>query len=300
MSHLRYKEKTVSETIHIEVPLAAATPRVFRALTQSDELMSWFAEQAMVSSAEGRYDFWGRLTPESPTPEEGRHRLLSWEPDRLLTFIWPVRDAETTVTITLEPEEQTTLLRVVHEGLPTRERGQSSFTDFWELSLENLRGWVERREVGARCDFSGEMHGDVHLEVEIDAPPSAVFHALMAPAELDRFFAAKAVVEPHIGGRYDFGWGDGGPVKILDLTQDTTLAYSWHFENEPPTIVTWTLENSGGGTRLTLVHSGFGRQTWTEEYHCGWLNCANRLKFLVEVGPGWRPPRLTMQSRSEV
>jgi uncharacterized protein YndB with AHSA1/START domain len=290
----------VSETIHVELSLAATPQQVFHAISHSDELVSWFAEHASVSQAEERYDFWGYLTPESPSSAEGRHRLLSCETDSSISFSWPLRSAETTVSFTLEPEGQATLLRLVHEGLPTRKRGQSSLTDFWELSLENLRGWVERRVVGARCDFSGEMYGDVHLEVEIEAPPAAVFHALMTPEELDRFFATRAVVEPHIGGLYDFGWGDGGPVKILDLAQDAKLAYSWHYATEPPTIVTWTLENSGGGTRLTLVHSGFEPQTWTEEYHCGWLNCANRLKFLVEVGPTWRPPRLSMRDRSEV
>ena len=290
----------MSETIHLEVSLATAPSLVFQALTRSDELMNWFAESAYVSQAEGRYDFWGGLTPESPTPEQGRHRLLSWETDRSFVFVWPVRGAQTTAAVTLEPQGQGTLLRVAHEGLPARQTGQASFTDFWELSLENLRGWVERRVVGARCDFSGALHGDVHLEVEIAATPGAVFHALITPEELDRFFATKAVVEPRIGGSYDFGWGDGGPVKILELARDARLAYSWHFENEPPTIVTWTLENSGGGTRLTLVHSGFGPQAWTEEYTCGWLNCINRLKFLVEVGPTWQPPKLTMQDRSEV
>ena len=290
----------MSETIQVEMPIAAAPQQVFQAFTQADELTRWFAEHAHISQAEGRYDFWGHLTPEAPTPDQGGHRLLSWEADRLLAFAWPVRGAETTVTITLEPQGQATLLRLVHEDLPTRQRGQASFTDFWELSLENLRGWVERRVVGARCDFSGKMYGDVQVGVEIDAPRAAVFHALMTPEELDRFFATKAVVEPQVGGRYSFGWEDGGPVKILELDQDAKLAYAWEYEHEPDTVVAWTLENSGGGTRLMLVHSGFGAETWTEEYACGWLNCLNRLKFLLEVGPAWQPPKLTMQDRSAV
>jgi uncharacterized protein YndB with AHSA1/START domain len=290
----------VTEIIDVEVSLAAAPRQVFQALTQSDELTSWFAEYADISRAEGRYDFWGRLTPESPTPEQGHHRLLSWEADQLLVFAWPVRGAETTVTIALEPQGEATLLRVVHEGLPARQPGQVSFTDFWELSVENLRGWVERRVVGARCDFATTSYGDVHAEVEITAPPAAVFQALITPEELDRFFATKALVEPRVGGRYSFGWEGGGPVKILELAQDAKLVYSWHYEGEPPTIATWTLENSGGGTLLVLVHSGFGPQTLTEDYHCGWLNCINRLKFLVEGGSAWQPPTLARQNHGAV
>lgn len=290
----------MSETMHVELTIAAAPQQVFQALTQADELMHWFAEYADIAEAEKRYDFWGRLTPGAPTLAEGHHRLLTWEANQSLAFAWPLRGAETTVTITLEQQEQATQLRVIHDGLPARRPGEASLTDFWELSLENLRGWVERRIVGARCDFSGRQHGDVHLEVEIAAPCPAVFHALMTPEELNRYFATKAVVEPRVGGRYDFGWEGGGPVKILELAQDSTLAYSWSYEPEPPTVVTWTLENSGGGTRLTLVHAGFGPETWTEDYHCGWLNCLNYIKFLVECGPAWQKPTVTMQDRSAV
>ena len=59
----------------------------------ADELTRWFAEHAHISQAEGHYDFWGDLTPESPTPDQGQHRLLSWEADRSLAFVWSVRGA---------------------------------------------------------------------------------------------------------------------------------------------------------------------------------------------------------------
>jgi uncharacterized protein YndB with AHSA1/START domain len=39
-------------------------------------------------------------------------------------------------------------------------------------------------------------------------------------------------------GAFDFGWGGGGPVKILDLDPDRELAYSWHYPpDEPETVV---------------------------------------------------------------
>ena len=132
----------MSEIIQVELSIAAAPSQVFQAVTRADELTHWFAEHAEVSQAEGRYDFWGQTTPEGLPPDQGRHRLLSWEEDRSLAFAWPVRGEESTVTMTLAPQEQGTLLRLVHEGLPARKPGQASFTDFWELSLENLRGCV--------------------------------------------------------------------------------------------------------------------------------------------------------------
>lgn len=288
----------MSETIQAEMIIAAAPHQVFDALTQADELMQWFVEHAAVSQAEKRYDFWGHLTPGAPMPEEGHHRLLAWEADRSLAFTWLMRGAETSVAITLEPQEQATRLHLIHEGLPTRRQGEASFTDFWELSLENLRGWVEQCVVGARCDFSTTHYGDVQQSIDISAPRAAVFHALMTPEELNRYFATNAVVEPYVGGRYDFGWEGGGPVKILELAQESKLVCAWDYPSASSTVVTWTLENSGGGTRLTLVHHGFVPKTWTDDYHCGWLNCLNQIKFLVECGPTWQKPKVNMTSPS--
>ena len=80
------KEKTLSEeVIQVEVPIGATPQQIFAALTHADELTQWFAEQADISETEGRYDFWGRLTPEAPSNEEGHHRLLSWETGRSLS-----------------------------------------------------------------------------------------------------------------------------------------------------------------------------------------------------------------------
>jgi len=280
----------MSENINLQATIAATPDAVFRALTAAEELAHWFAEHAEVSEAEGRYDFWGRLTPENPNRENGHHRILAWEPSRRLAYHWRLRGAETTATITLEPQGKATLLTLAHLDIPSRPQRQWSMQDFWELGLENLCGWVERHVVGARADFSIVQYGDVQLGIGIDAPREAVFHALMTPEDLNRYFATNATVEPYVGGRYGFGWGIGGPVKILELAPPEKLAYSWDFENEPHTVVTWTLENSGGSTWLTLVHSGFGPEHLTDEYGVGWLNCLNQIKFLVEVGPTWKKP----------
>ena len=126
----------------------------------------------------------------------------------------------------------------------------------------------------------------------IDAPPEAVFQALIEPAQLDRYIADQATVEPHIDGRYDFGWGDG-PQKILELVPNQTLAYSWSFPGEPATIVSWELEGSGGRTRLTLVQSGFGPDRTNDDYQSGWLSFLVRIKQLVETGAAWQKPVLT-------
>ena len=56
----------------------------------------------------------------------------------------------------------------------------------------------------------------------------------------------------------------------------------WPEETE--TVVTWTLEELDGKTRLTLVHSGFAPDQPTGGLDAGWLNFMSWIKSLVEYG----------------
>lgn len=79
------------------------------------------------------------------------------------------------------------------------------------------------------------------------------------------------------------------PVEILELVPAERLAYSWRWE-EQETVVRWELEGSGGRTRLTLVHSGFGEDRDAEGYRLGWQAFLVSLRRLVELGDAWRKP----------
>ena len=91
------------------------------------------------------------------------------------------------------------------------------------LSLANLASYCEGRSIGPRCDFTALGGTEARGSTDIDAPAAEVFASLIEPAQLNRWIAAQARVEPEIGGRYDFGW-DHGPVKILELEPDRVLA----------------------------------------------------------------------------
>lgn len=283
------KDLTIVEaTVTIQAP----TETVFEALTKPDSLATWFSEFADVSLDEKRYDFWGRFTPEAPSRRQGVHTLRVFSPNQALAFEWCVRNAETMIEFQLEPQSTGTKLHLQHKGIPAAQSFDYTFSDFWSLSLENLRGWLERQTVGARCDFSAIQRGQVHLEVDIEADREAVFQTLIQPEELQRYIATQATVEPQIGGNYSYGWGAGGPVKILDLVPNEKLSFSWTYTNEPDTVVTWSLEGSGGKTHLTLVQSGFAPNRSNGDYQVGWLNFLNRIKFLVEIDEGWQKPEI--------
>jgi uncharacterized protein YndB with AHSA1/START domain len=280
--------------ITVRIDIAASPEAVYQALTDGQQLEAWFAEHANVSLEDGRFGFWGRLTPETPSQPAGSQRLLRADHARQVRFEWQLRGEETTVSFDIRKKGPGTELNLVHFGLPTIKAGQYAVADFWSLSLENLRAWVERSEIGLQCDFSKIQLGEVQLEVDIEAPPETVFETLIDPEKLALYIAPDPVVEPEVGGRYDYGWGEG-PVKILELEPNQKLSHSWQWDRtgEPETVVTWLLEGSEGKTRLTLVHSGFAPDRSMEDYQVGWLDFLQRIKFLSEHGTAWEKPEVS-------
>jgi uncharacterized protein YndB with AHSA1/START domain len=284
-----------TETYTLRTSIGARPEAVYAALTDAAALEAWLAEHAEVAVDSGIFEFWGRFTPEG---ERGRQRLLGAEPGQRLGFSWTVGGAETEVDISLEPQAggtPLTQLTLIHSNVAPRASGDSYWVrDLLMLSLANLASYCEGRGIGPRCDFTAFSDTEARASVEIAASPTEVFASLIDPAQLNRWIAERAEVEPEVGGRYDFGW-DHGPVKILELEPDKLLAYSWRHSWEDAqgpdsTVVRWELEGSQGHTHLTIVHSGFGGTgRKTEGYQLGWMEFLASLQRMLEVGAGWQP-----------
>jgi uncharacterized protein YndB with AHSA1/START domain len=280
-----------TQTYTLRASIGALPEAVYAALTEAAALRAWLAEHAEVALDQGVYEFWGRFTPEG---ERGRQRPLAFEPGRRLSFSWRLEGAETEVAITLDGQDGGTMLTLTHSGVPPRAAGDRYWVrDLLMLSLANLASCCEGRGIGPRCDFTAFGDAEARASVEIAAAPGEVFASLIEPAQLDRWIAQRAQVEPQVGGRYDFGW-DHGPVRILELEPGKVLAYSWRhsWEDEQgpaATVVRWELDDVPGGTHLTIVHSGFGPDRRAEGYQLGWMEFLASLKRMHEVGSGWRP-----------
>ncbi|HXV97962.1 MAG TPA: SRPBCC domain-containing protein [Anaerolineae bacterium] len=287
----------MNDSMIMQVTMAAPPQAVFQALTDSAALTAWFAETADISLTEKRYDFWGRFTLETPDREQGRHPLLEVEPDRCLKFGWRLQGQDTTVEIRLIPQGQQTVVSVEQKNVTPSADGFWGYEDFWFLSLDNLRRYVDGKTDVVRCDYSAIKPGDVHQEIKINGSAEAVFAALINPEELNRWIASQARVEPKVGGQYELGWERSGSLKILELVSNEKLTILSPEDKE--TIVTWTLAESGGKTRLTLVHSGFAPDEQTDGLQTGWLNFMNRIKAMVEHGPAWQPPILKLRPGME-
>lgn len=276
----------MDELYRLQVTIAADPAAVYQALTSPAALETWFAEHAEVDLPAGRYDFWGRYTPETPDREQGRHAILAAEPDTRLRFSWPLEGAATEVEYRLHPREGATILTVTHTGCGKDTSAPCAPEDFWFLILENLRRHVEGRPVHTYFDFHTlNSTGDIRHEIEIDAPRDVVFATLVEPGELNRWIAPNAAVEPHVGGTIDLGWGAEYASKILEIEPGSKLSYN----TASGQTITWTLEGSGGKTRLLIVHSGFDPDTVPGE-RLGWLNFITWIGSMAEVGPAWQSP----------
>jgi uncharacterized protein YndB with AHSA1/START domain len=310
------------DSLRLRVRIDAPTDTVFKALTDADSLTDWLAESADVSLADDRYQFWGRYAPQGDRP---RQQLLAVEPAAALRFSWALDDdaraadraagaAEegappSTVHITMAPDDGGTVVTVVHTGVPASGSADATaLSCFWHVSLANLAAQCEGLPTMPPFDFSVPAQGDALVRTVIDVGADEVFACLLDPSQIDKWAnaddlaaapqdgtadrikgGAKAVVEPEVGGRYEFGWSDGGPIKVVELEPGKVLAYSWRYPGSPDTVVRWSLRSSRGSTYLTLVHSGFDNDQVAEGFRQGWPGYLVEIKRILELGDRWQP-----------
>lgn len=282
-------------TYEYTYPIHAPAERVYASLTDPVELEQWFSEHARVeASVGGAFAFWGRHTPGTPAENEAGGSIAALEPNRTLSFDWAMYGVPSRVTIDLGPEETeqgpATRVAVTHafESLFDMPRPKELVDDWWRFNLGNLAAHVAGHGEVLRVDFD-DPSPEIRLSTHVDASPATVFRALIEPAALNRWIANGAEVDPREGGTYDLGFAPEGytgpPMKILELVPDRQLTISWPDwrgdTSVPPQSVTWVLDPSGDGTRVTLIHSGFVRAVDLSDYPFGWGYFLSRLEGVV-------------------
>ena len=271
----------MNQTLHLHITLPVAPSTVYRGITNSSSLQNWLTENARVSLSDGVFELWGRYLPGAP--DRPATKLFEAIENRLLRFTFNYKTHALPAALELATSNKGTILSLAQE-IVERLPGEASFNDFWGLSLENLRRLLLNGSGPLFCDYSTVHNEKAAVTAQINRPAKEVFTGLIDPQQLERYMADKATVEPRPGGKYDFGWGGNGPIKILELEPDRKLTYSWHHD----TVVSWILDDSEGGTRITLVHSGFAKDRSTEDYTAGWWKFVNYLKSMVEIGESWQ------------
>jgi len=275
---------TATDSLRLRVRIDADPDTVYKALTDGDELMDWFAESAEVDLDQARYQFWGRYAPQGDRP---RQTLTGHETGRALRFTWAFDDATSTVEITLAPDGEGTEVTVEHSGVAA---DAIAVKCFWYVTLANLAAFSESRQTMPPFDFSVPAQGDALVRTVIDVPVEEVYAALLDPAVVSKVAGAAATIEPSVGGRYDLGFDGYGPDRIVELDPDKTIAYSWrNHGGAGESVVRWSLRSSRGAAYVTLVHSGISDDALAERYRQGWPPYLVELKRLLELGPAWQP-----------
>lgn len=139
-------------------------------------------------------------------------------------------------------------------------------------------------------------------EIEIDAPPEAVWKAISTGEGLTRWYAEEARVEPRTGGENWISWGEGQEVGNQNLAWEPgrrlTVGKPGH---ETATgwkaiVIDFEIETRGGRTLLKLVQSGLPAgpdwDSMDDGTDVGWEMFLFALKFYLERHAG--KPRRTI------
>ena len=128
-------------------------------------------------------------------------------------------------------------------------------------------------------------------EVDIHAPVEEVFRHLTDPAAMIRWMGQHAALDPTPGGTFNIDI-NGIPVRGRYLTVDPPrrVVVTWGIagsQDLPPgsTQVEFTLEPTGTGTRLRLIHRNLP-EAQAPAHGTGWTHFLGRL---VRAAAGHHP-----------
>jgi uncharacterized protein YndB with AHSA1/START domain len=129
-------------TIERELYLRATPERVWRALTEKEELERWFVTEAHFDPTPGApWRFRWRK-------ETGQGEVVTAEPPHLLVMTWDEGESlgTTTLTITLTPDGDGTRLHLVQSGFgggDDWDRLYDGVDSGWTQALDDLRRWLD-------------------------------------------------------------------------------------------------------------------------------------------------------------
>ncbi len=130
--------------------------------------------------------------------------------------------------------------------------------------------------------------------IEVNVSPGSAFEAISIEGELKKWWVDVPKIELAVGGIVNFRFLkensqllENGFViegKILELIPNQKLSYSWKpvdDKNYPDTIVTWTIEPTNNGSKVTVLHSGLGGAKDYSRLVDGWEYFLGKLQNLL-------------------
>ena len=113
----------------------------------------------------------------------------------------------------------------------------------------------------------------VEKDILIEAPIELVWRVVSEPDHIKEWFSEDAQIDRRAGGvgSVSFPSGETYYLQVEAFDPPHRFAYRWlHAEGtkalpENSTLVEFTLQSEGGGTRLRVVESGFDKIDWTDD-----------------------------------
>ncbi|GAA2830254.1 SRPBCC domain-containing protein [Kribbella solani] len=132
--------------------------------------------------------------------------------------------------------------------------------------------------------------------LDLTQPPAKVWAAVTTAEGLEAWFSTKATIDLRPGGSATLQWADApaADLRIERVDEPSVFGFSWPIEglakDDPRrTYVEFTLEPNAGGTRLTVVESGFAQlpdelhQPAFAENSRGWVRELGKLAEYVDA-----------------
>jgi uncharacterized protein YndB with AHSA1/START domain len=164
----------------------------------------------------------------------------------------------------------------------------------------------EYSETGVKATADTEK-GIVHVVADIAATPEAVFRALTNPTELAQWWGAEGVyrterweVDLRPGGKWKsyIAAPDGAEMsdprtpepqtvggEYITVDPPRVLEYTWSpsWDGFAVSTVRCEIEPTESGSRLTVIHSGFGgREEMSKSHAEGWVRVIGWLRLAIE------------------
>ncbi|MFD5213901.1 SRPBCC domain-containing protein [Microbacterium sp. NPDC058345] len=139
----------------------------------------------------------------------------------------------------------------------------------------------------------------VRRTIHIAASVDKVWRAVTEPEYISRWFGRTVLDGAGVGasGTMTFSNGAAIPLRVEAKDENRLVAYAWsnddalgdvpaELDEATATVFTFTLDEVDGGTRLTVVESGFERTSDPlanlEDHRTGWDSELDKLVALVE------------------
>ena len=252
--------------------LRASPERVWRALTEADELAAWFGQRCEIDlrpGGEAWFDW-----------DEGglyRARVEEVEPHRRLVVRWATEADQA-----LEDGPSTVMewrLDPAGDGGTMLHLRETGFVDA-ASRFGNVHGWMdELRDLAAAVGVE-PWHAPIRQTHHLKSAPERVWEAIATIPGLDQWFGPTEGLEIRPGSTGWFVWDKYGrfTVRIEAVEPPRYLAWVWTPDGDvsladAPTVLRtewYVAPREDGGTDLHLMESGPFDQTGWETNAGGW------------------------------